>query len=144
MQKINHSIKFILELTRTLSILNRRFDSALGGLSLNEFTILHNLNIATNEKKRRIDLANKVGLTASGVTRLLLPMEKIGLIKNGKNENDARTRYVMISSSGKRMLDKATEDMKFLLNELIPSKEKSKLKALSELIAEIGARTYIK
>lgn len=144
MKKENQSIKFILELTKTLAVLTRRFDSGLGGLGLNEFTILYNLNTASDKKMRRIDLAHKIGLTASGVTRLLLPMEKIGLVKSGKSESDARARYVMIAPGGKRVLHEAIERMEFLMQELIPEKKNSKLEELSELISEIGARTYIR
>lgn len=144
MKKINQSVKFILELTKTLAILTRRFDSGLGGLGLNEFTILYNLSVASDEKMRRIDLANKIGLTASGVTRLLLPMEKIGLVQSGESENDARARYVMIAPGGKRKLSEAIERMELLMHELMPAKKSSNLKELSELIAEIGARTYVK
>jgi DNA-binding MarR family transcriptional regulator len=113
-------------------------------LGLNEFTILYNLNIAIDKKMRRIDLANKIGLTASGVTRLLLPMEKIGLVQRGESEKDARARYIMIAPGGKRALSEAIERMELLMHELIPNKKSGKLKELSEFITEIGARTYIK
>lgn len=144
MKKIDQSVTFILELTKTLAILTRRFDSGLGGLGLNEFTILWNLNISPDKKMRRIDLANKIGLTASGVTRLLLPMEKIGLVKSGESEKDARARYVMIAPSGKRVLGEAVERMELLMDELIPATESHKVEEFSEFISLIAARTYIK
>jgi len=144
MKRINQSVKLILELTKTQAILARRFDSGLGGLGLSEFIILYNLSIASDEKMRRIDLASKIGLTASGVTRLLLPMEKIGLVKSGEIENDARARYVMIAPGGRRKLNQAIERMELLLNEMLPAEKSDKLKKLSEFISEIGARTYIR
>ena len=143
MKKINPSIKFILDLTKTQAILTRRFDSGLGGLGLNEFTILYNLSVAHDEKLRRIDLANKIGLTASGVTRLLLPMEKIGLVKSGISENDARARYVMIALGGKRKLIEAIERAELLMYDLIPTEKNKKLEEFSEFLSQLGASAYM-
>jgi DNA-binding MarR family transcriptional regulator len=142
MKKTKQSVQFILELAKTQAILTRRFDRGLGGLGLNEFTILHNLSVAREEKMRRIDLAEKIGLTASGVTRLLLPMEKIGLVKSGESEQDARTRYVMIAPGGRQKLEEALERMDFLLEELIPEGKSKKIGELSVLISEIGKQAY--
>ena len=80
--KISAGVKLFLNLAKTQALLNRRFDSGLGGIGFSEFVILLNLSKAENETMRRIDLAEKIGLTASGVTRMLAPMEKIGLIKS--------------------------------------------------------------
>jgi len=143
MKKINPSIKFILDLTKTQAILTRRFDSGLGGLGLNEFTILYNLSVAHDEKLRRIDLANKIGLTASGVTRLLLPMEKIGLVKSGASENDARARYVMIAPGGKRKLTEAIERAELLMHDLVPIEKNKKLEELSEFLSQLSASAYM-
>lgn len=143
MRKINHSVKLIIELTKTQAILTRRLDSALGGLGLNEFTILYSLSAAEGEKMRRIDLANKIGLTPSGVTRLLLPMEKIGLVKSGENEGDARARYVMLASGGRKKLNQAIERMELLMNEMLRNDKKEKLQDVTEFVTELGVRTFL-
>ncbi len=140
MQKINQSVNFILELAKTQAMLSRRFDSGLGGLGLSEFIILYWLSVAKGEKMRRIDLADKVGLTASGITRLLLPMEKIGLVKSGKREADARARYVMIAAGGKRKLEEALERMELLLKEIIPTGKKEKIQEFSKLLDQLQAQ----
>ncbi|MFH1389106.1 MAG: MarR family transcriptional regulator [Candidatus Margulisiibacteriota bacterium] len=138
MKKANESIKFILELAKTQAIVGRRFDCGLGGLGFNEFTILYNLNMASDGTMRRIDLANKIGLTASGVTRLLLPMEKIGLIKSGESERDARTRFVTITSAGSLKLNEAIERIELLLKEIIPMDKKIKIEKISRFLSELG------
>ena len=143
MKKLNPTVRFILDLTKTQAILTRRFDCCLGGLGLNEFTILYNLSVAENEKLRRIDLAGKIGLTASGVTRLLLPMEKIGLVRSGASENDARARYVMIAPGGKQKLTEAIERAELLMHDLVPKIKNKKLEELSEFLSELGARAYL-
>ena len=52
------------------------------------------LNEASTHSLKRIDLAEQVGLSASGVTRMLLPMEKIGLISKEEGARDARVSLV--------------------------------------------------
>jgi len=143
MKKINFHVQFILELSKTQAILTRRFDSGLNGLGLNEFTILYNLSIAKDEKLRRIDLAGKIGLPASGVTRLLLPMEKIGLVKSGASENDARVRYVAIAAGGKRKLEEAIERMELLMDEFVPKDKSKKIADVSEFISNLGASAQV-
>ena len=56
----------------------KRVDQYLSvhGISFSEFLVLYHLSQAPNMTMRRIDLAECIGLTASGVTRLLNPMEK--------------------------------------------------------------------
>ena len=74
------------------TLLNKRLDSSLSvhGLSFTEFVILHKLYTAEGGAQSRIGLADSVGLTASGVTRLLAPMTKNNItikIINSKFKN---------------------------------------------------------
>ena len=54
---------------------------------------------------RRIELAESIGLSASGITRLLLPMEKIGLVTKEVNPRDARVSLVKLTKTGKQMFN---------------------------------------
>lgn len=140
MQKINQSVKLVLELAKTQAILSRRFDSGLGGLGLNEFTILYQLSVAADHKLRRVDVARKVGLTASGVTRLLLPMEKIGYVKSGEIENDARARYVVLTSGGRRKMNQAIERMERLMAEALTVEHKRTAQEVTDFVVDLGMR----
>ncbi len=135
---ISSSLQYFIGLSKLQSIMNRRFDSALGGLGLNEFIILFHLDQAPDTKMRRIDLAEKIGLTASGVTRILLPMEKVGLVKKEVNEHDARVSLVMLEPGGKRKLDEALERAELLSGELIPGDRSRDIATLSEILSKIG------
>jgi len=105
---------------------------------LSELVILYHLSQSANQTMRRIDLANKVGLTASGITRLLLPMEKIGLIKKEANAHDARVSHVVLASGGKTKLSEGIERMELFCEELIPSNKIKKTEELSALLVEVG------
>jgi len=92
---------------------SKRMDQmmSLHGISFTEFTIMHQLNQALGSTMRRIDLAESVGLTASGITRLLAPMEKIGLVEKESNPRDARVSLVKLSQSGQTFYEEASETL---------------------------------
>ena len=56
----------------------------------------------------RIDLAESIGRAASGVTKMLQPMEEIGLIQKEVGARDARVSLVKISKAGERLFKDAT------------------------------------
>jgi DNA-binding MarR family transcriptional regulator len=49
---------------------------------------------------RRVDLAEQVVLTASGITRLLEGLERAGLVAKETCASDARVSYAKITPSG--------------------------------------------
>ncbi|KUN20991.1 MarR family transcriptional regulator [Streptomyces corchorusii] len=96
-----------LRLVRAQSALVRRFDARLGGLhgvSLADFTLLLRLEQAPGGRMRRVDLAEALGLTASGVTRGLAPLERIGLVTRETDARDARVAYAALTGTGRRLL----------------------------------------
>ncbi|HYC82923.1 MAG TPA: winged helix-turn-helix domain-containing protein, partial [Candidatus Paceibacterota bacterium] len=83
MSNLSPHLQFFIHLAKAKTVLARRFDNRLSfnGLGFSDFAILCQLQEAEDGKMRRTDLAERVGLTASGITRLLLPLEKIGVVK---------------------------------------------------------------
>lgn len=138
MNEINSCVKFCLTVAKFQMELNRRLDARLNGIGFTEFIILYHLNLSPDKKLRRIDLAEKVGLTASGITRLLLPMEKIGLVKKEVNERDARVSYVVLAPGGKTKFTEGLECLEIFCEDIIPANKIKKIKEASELIIEIG------
>lgn len=100
------SLEFCLRLARAYAVLTRRLDSALSsvhGLSFGDFMVLYHLNRASGTRLRRIDLAERLGLTASGVTRTLLPLEKLGLVAREPDPRDARVGYAILTKAGQKL-----------------------------------------
>ena len=143
MKSIQPAVKFFIHLGKTQAILSNRFDRGLGGLSFSEFLILYYIGQAEGQKISRIDLAKKIGMTASGVTRLLLPMEKVHLVKSGPQEQDARIRYVMMSAAGKEKLAEAMERLEVLAEDIIPHSSVKEIESVSNLLLEIAAKTVL-
>ncbi|TXH68252.1 MAG: MarR family transcriptional regulator [Thiothrix sp.] len=103
--------KVCVQLTRLYAENLRRMDSKLSsihGLSFSDFTILYHLSQAPLSRLRRSELAELMGLTASAVTRSLLPLEKIGLIERQSDQRDARIAYASLTPSGEHVFKEAT------------------------------------
>ncbi len=57
---------------------------------------------------RRVDLAEQVLLTASGVTRLLDGLERDGLVERGSCDSDRRVVYAVLTPAGLSRLREAS------------------------------------
>ena len=91
--------------------LARRLDHSLGairGISLAEYRLLRALGEAPGTRASRVDLADSVGLTPSGVTRALRPMEKLGIVSTEKSERDARLAIATLTPAGRELLEDAS------------------------------------
>ena len=80
---------------------------SIHGISFTEFMIMHQLMQAPNHTLRRIELADQISITASGVTRVLVPMEKIKLVEKQANPRDARVSLVKLTEVGERIYSEA-------------------------------------
>ena len=140
MSNLSQSLKLFLNLTMVQAQTYKRFDARLGshGINLNEFMILFHLSTAPDEKMRRIDLAEKIGLTASGITRMLLPLEKLGMIKREANSRDARVSYVKLATAGKRVFAEAIETAESTADQLMSNVKTKKLDEIFKMIVEMG------
>ncbi|HEY0061877.1 MAG TPA: MarR family winged helix-turn-helix transcriptional regulator [Telluria sp.] len=119
---LSKSTDFCLRLARAYAVLVRRFDSSLGshhGISFSDFQLLNHVARAPGGRIRRVDLAERVGLTASGVTRTLLPLEKIGLVTRQPDPRDARVGYAVITPAGHELVVNATDVVDLISREAI-------------------------
>lgn len=82
--EMTNATDFILLHTLLNTKLQKNVDNHLSlyGISFNEYMIMPQLMLATNHTSLRIELAEQIGLSASGVTRVLAPMEKTSLYLN--------------------------------------------------------------
>src|SRR6476659_5455627 len=60
------------------------------GLTINDYECLLLLSGTDSQSLRRIDIASKLLLTASGVTRMLDGLEREGYVEKGSCASDAR------------------------------------------------------
>ncbi|MDP5054543.1 MAG: MarR family transcriptional regulator [Congregibacter sp.] len=110
MKSLNPRARAIVDLWLASERLSARIDHNLGavhGIGYVEFMVLYQLARSTDRRMRRVDLATAIGRTASGVTRLLKPMEKIGLIARDSSDRDARVSLVTLTDTGLARLEEA-------------------------------------
>jgi MarR family transcriptional regulator, 2-MHQ and catechol-resistance regulon repressor len=79
------------------------------GLTINDFEALLHLSRAEESRMRRVDLAEKLILTASGVTRLLDGLEESGLVDRAACDSDRRVTYAVLTESGHAKLKEASQ-----------------------------------
>src|SRR5687767_9404994 len=131
----DESLEVVAELTRANALLMRRFESGLpGGLGFNEFMILFHLHRNEDLKMRRVDLADRLGVTSSAITRIVAPMEKLGIVKRQASSHDGRVVYVVLATGGKRLFSEALESARYKGVKIIP---KRKASSYRELVAGI-------
>lgn len=101
--------QLVIELGNLQARIQKKVGSALSvhGLGLSDYFVLNQLYVAPTQTMRRHDLAELVGLSPSGITRLLLPLEKIGLVEKETNPRDARVSLVILSAAGKQLYEDA-------------------------------------
>jgi DNA-binding MarR family transcriptional regulator len=99
--------------------------------------IMHYLAHAPEGKLRRIDLAEKMGLTPSGITRLILPLEKIGIIERLDDDSDARARFSALTKAGKNLLKDATATLEERAEEIFEHSSEKNILTATELLLNI-------
>lgn len=78
------------------------------GLTLNDYDVLLWLAYAPERRMRRVDLAEQVVLTASGITRLLEGLERSGFVRKRACESDRRVVYAELTDEGYEKLREAS------------------------------------
>ena len=79
------------------------------GLTLNDYEVLLRLSRAPGGQMRRVDLAEQVLLTASGITRLLDGLQASGYVEKAACSSDARVTYAVLTDAGREKLRAAAD-----------------------------------
>jgi DNA-binding MarR family transcriptional regulator len=99
-------------LLRAHSTLMRGLEARLvaeHGLTINDFETLLHLSHEEDHRMRRVDLADRLALTPSGVTRLLDGLTQEGLVEKASCPTDARVSYAVLTAEGRALLAAAAQ-----------------------------------
>jgi DNA-binding MarR family transcriptional regulator len=99
---------FLYTYSRIVPTLDKELVSAQG-LSLSQFEVLTWLRRAGERGLRMSDLASRVVLSPSGVTRAVDQLERKGLVARCIFEGDRRGYLATLTPEGRALLRKATE-----------------------------------
>lgn len=135
-----------VRLLRVHAATTRQFNGELlaeHGLTMNDFDVLMQLAKAPEGRLRRVDLAERVLLTPSGITRLLEGLERAGYVERDSCPSDGRVSYALLTDAGKEKLEAAKEthraSVKALFAERYNEEELETLAALLERLPALDA-----
>ena len=110
------------------------------GLTLNDYEVLLHLSRAEGRQLRRIDLAQRLILTASGITRLLEGLERAGYVRKGQCASDARVTYAVLTDAGLAKLKAASRTHTQGIRDLFGSRfSDEELATLGDLLGRLPA-----
>lgn len=126
----------IIDLMNLQAKIQKRVGGSLSvhGLGLSDYFVLNQLCITPSHKMRRNDLAERVGLSPSGITRLLNPLVKIGLVEKESNPRDARVSLVALSDSGKQIFEDARTSFSAASKLMFEPLDTAQTRELSDLL----------
>jgi DNA-binding MarR family transcriptional regulator len=133
------TLEEFLGIRRVVALWEARVDAQLGGvhgLGLSDFAALHHLAEAAGGRLRRVDLARRLALTPSGVTRLLGPLERRGIVTREQDGTDARASYAVLTRSGKALVRDATTTVAAIAETILgglPAKDRAAFAKLANL-----------
>jgi len=141
MDETSLAADFLVSQSLLQSRLQRKVDGQLGmhGISFTEYQIMHHLANAPEQTLRRIELAECVGISASGVTRLLAPMEKNHIVEKRANPRDARVSLVKLSAPGATLFEDARISFSHCAESLTSNLSTKQLETLIELSSRLVA-----
>jgi DNA-binding MarR family transcriptional regulator len=108
------------------------------GLSFAELRLLTPL-LAADSGRRPTELAHELHLTASGVTRALLPLERRGIVERRRDPGDARASLALLTPAGRTLVGEALEDAGERASRLLRRLNVGQAKQLQRLLDEVGA-----
>jgi len=127
-------------LLRAHAAMTRTFNAELQaahGLTVSDIEVLKVL-VAEPDGIRRVDLAARVRLTPSGITRLLEGLQRAELVCKAQCPGDARVSYAVITDAGRETLREAEAGFFAALARLFGERyAPAELERLVELLARL-------
>ena len=105
------SVQAFVSLVRAHAAATRLLSAQLTadhGLTISDYEVLLRLAQASDRRMRRVDLAEQVLLSASGITRLLEGLERAGYVDRAACDSDRRVVYAVLTDEGLAKLREAS------------------------------------
>lgn len=137
------SLAAVLHLLGAHARIEEGFSAKLGavhGLSLKETLLLMHLARVERVRLPRVDLAKRLSVSPSTVTRMAAPLEKLGLIGREPDARDARLAYVTLTDAGKALVEHATATLERLSGEMFSDRWSApEIERLAALLGRLTA-----
>jgi DNA-binding MarR family transcriptional regulator len=137
-----YSVRAFVALIRAHAAATRRLSVQLTndhGLTINDYEVLLRLARASDRRMRRVDLADEVLLTPSGITRLLDGLERSGFAERGACASDRRVVYAVLTDAGLAKLREASKSHVAQIEELFAGRfADEELAAAADLLERLA------
>jgi DNA-binding MarR family transcriptional regulator len=131
-----------LRLFQASAKLEEKFAAVLGsvhGLSLKDALLLRHVAEAEGGRLSRIELAKRLSVSPSTVTRTTAPLEKRGFLGRESHAHDARFAYVVLTKAGKRAVADAEATFARLAADVFRDRWKgSEIETLGALLGRLA------
>ena len=130
-----------IRLARATASAQRSIDARIErelGISLSEISALQHVERAPGGRLRRTDLADRLLVSQGGVTRLLAPLERRGLVERAPDPADGRVSLVVLTAEGERLVREAWPMVTRWARELFADRlDPDELATLTELLGRL-------
>ena len=119
----------------------RASDAKIGmhhGLSLSELVLLRAIGAKPEGKARPTELARELHLSASGVTRALLPLQKRGIVLREPDPADGRASYAALTNAGRELVGDASATAAQAAERFMHRLSLGQTRQMIRLLEEIG------
>ncbi len=128
-------------LTTTVSAISAKIEGDLhenDSVAMQWQQALAHLDDAKGKRLRMSELADRLSMSRSGLTRLLDRIESEGYVKREASENDRRGYYAVLTKTGERALDQAHPAMETAVQRHFTRHlSGSDLKALADILGKL-------
>ena len=108
------------------------------GLTINDYEALLRLSRADDRRLKRVELAESLVLTPSGVTRLLDGLERAGYVEKGSCDSDARITFAVLTDAGLNKLREASTSHVAQIREFFEQRfDPNELATLADLLGRL-------
>ena len=142
LSKQSSGVRAFAALLRAHAAATRRLNALLSaehGLTISDYEVLLRLARSDDRRLRRVDLAEQVLLTASGITRLLDGLERAGLVERGSCDTDRRVVYAVLTEAGLAKVREASKSHFVQVEELFSERfDEAELDTIGDLLSRLG------
>jgi DNA-binding MarR family transcriptional regulator len=133
-------------LLRAQAVTTRRLNADLQsghGLTINDYEALLVLSAAPDQRLMRVELARRLLLTPSGITRLLEGLEDAGLVERTTCPTDRRVAYAQLTDRGRETLADASCAHVASIRELFEQHlSEEEIEQIGEILAKLPGVAY--
>ncbi len=142
LSKQSSGVRAFTALLRAHASATKRLSAQLSadhGLTISDYEVLLRLARAPDRRMRRVDLAEQVVLTASGITRLLDGLERTGLVERAACASDRRVVYAVLTEAGLAKVREASTSHVAQIDELFAERfDEGERETIGDLLSRLG------